>query len=62
MEDDGPTENCLSTYQDFVYEGQARCNFEDGLSDDVNFTFRMMTNGRIVGELEFLTFSHGKIK
>jgi hypothetical protein len=62
MEDKRPTENYLSTYQDFIYEGQARCDFEDGLSDNVNFTLQMMTNGRIVGELQFLTFSHGKIK
>jgi hypothetical protein len=58
MGDNKTVENYLSTYQDFKYEGQAKCNFEDGLSGEVNFTIRLMTNGRIVGDLEFVSLSH----
>lgn len=54
-------ENYLSTYDDFKYEGQAKCNFEDGLSEDVNFTIQLMTNGRIIGDLEFITFDHKEV-
>jgi hypothetical protein len=54
-------ESYLSTFYDFKYEGKAKCSFEGGLSEDVDFSIQLLTNGRIIGELKFITFHYNEI-
>jgi hypothetical protein len=61
MKDTKATQNYLSTFYNIKYEGQAKYNFEDGLSEDVNFSIQLLTNRRIVGDLEFVTFHYKEI-
>ncbi|HEX2305099.1 MAG TPA: hypothetical protein VHH33_02320, partial [Nitrososphaeraceae archaeon] len=61
MSDTEDMENYLSTYYDFEYEGQAKCNFKDGLFEDVKFNIQLLTNGRVNGDLEFITFHSDEI-
>lgn len=44
----------------FEFKGSGKIVFNAGLSVDINFIIKMLQNGKIIGNLDFLTY-HSKI-